>query len=294
MRTVPGGLRARAWPLVTAWLLCFAPAWAGPSEPPFISAFSEYELLGERLEAEWALPAEDTDAAGLVLLQHGFARRCANLRPMASALAGSGWATLCLNGDMARGHPALAAAWARRLLDTERPLALPDGRALPARWIAAGHSAGAAFALTLAAEIERLAPGADRLAGVLMLDPVFSGPRPEPILRPLRLPALAILAPPGPCNAQGQAGAALEAEKADGAAVRLLAFEDGTHLDAEGEATDRLAIWLCRQGPPRASAVQATRQAVVQAARAMARSSDAQPPGMGREGKSRQQSGGKP
>lgn len=257
-----------------------APADGGPVPPDAVHAtdaapaFSMVELLGETLDAEWALPPDTLHVQGLVLLQHGFARRCAHLRPLAARLAGGGFASFCLNADMARGHPQLAGAWAEWLLRERRGGRLPDGRPWPDRWIVAGHSAGAAFAMNLGRAITARSTGP--VVGALLLDPV-PGIGFDQALRELGAPVVAVLAAPGPCNAQGQAGVPLEAAKAAGAAVQVQRIPGGTHLDAEGEATEALAVWACRQGVPRADAIEATRQAAEAAARAMLPATGAQP-----------------
>ena len=262
---------------LAALLLGAEPANAQPVGPWSPPAFSEVELPGERLDAEWALPPPEVDPLGLVLLQHGFSRRCAHLRPMAATLAEAGWATLCLNADMARGNPLLAKAWAERLLLPTPAMSLPDGRALPERWIVAGHSAGAAFALDLGVEIRTRSTGS--VVGALLLDPVSTGASFEQALRSFGRPVSAVMAAPGPCNASGNALAPLEAAQAAGADVRILPIEGGTHVDAEGEATDFVAVWACRQGAPRPEVIGATRRAAVDALRAMILPPDTRPAG---------------
>jgi pimeloyl-ACP methyl ester carboxylesterase len=207
---------------------------------------------GQELDLEWHLPAGP--ARALVTLQHGFARRCAHLRGLAAVFADSGYATLCVQADMARGAPDLAAALAQTL--AAALLQPPDGRALPARVVVAGHSTGGLFAARLGAALAERAPG--MLAAVLLFDPV-GGAELGDALRRARgaaavVPALALLAPPSRCNAGQRARPALEA-----AAVTRVDVEQGTHLDAEGGDTDAVAVWACREGAPREAAVRQLR-----------------------------------
>jgi hypothetical protein len=190
------------------------------------------DVAGQEIEASWHWP--DAPAQGLVLLQHGFSRRCANLRGLASAMAGEGWLVLCLNADMAGGNPRLSRSFAQALLQGR--IAAPDGGPLPQRWVAAGHSAGGAFATTLAAAITAAQPG--RIERMLLLDPVGVKTVPD-------TPSLALLAPPMACNARQQSLPALLA--ASGAGVFQLP-SDATHMDAEGEDTDAIARAACKPG----------------------------------------------
>ena len=206
---------------------------------------------GQELDLEWHLPAGP--ARALVTLQHGFARRCAHLRGLAAVFADAGYATLCVQADMARGAPDLAAALAQAL--AAALLQPPDGRAAPARVVVAGHSAGGLFAARLGAALAERAPG--MLAAVLLFDPV-GGAELGDALRRARgaaaVPTLALLAPPSRCNAGQRARPALEA-----AAVTRVDVEQGTHLDAEGGDTDAVAVWACREGAPREAAVRQLR-----------------------------------
>ena len=68
-------------------------------------------------------------------------------------------------------------------------------------------------------------------------------------------PLHATLAPPVPCNARPQARPALQA-----GGVALVEPAGATHVDAEGEDSDGLAVRACREGPPRAEAVAALRR----------------------------------
>lgn len=234
------------------WAASPAVAWPGPASTPQFGVFVAPD--GQMLDTEWHLPVGQAQA--LVTLQHGLARRCANLRSLARTLAESGFATLCVNADVAHGAPALARSLADSLADSltdslEQDIVRPDGQALPARVISAGHSAGGLFAAHLAAALARRAP--ERLAGVLLLDPVGTaslGAALQGVRSAGAAPVLALLAPPSRCNARQIARAALES-----AAATLVDIAEGTHVDAEGDDTDRLAVWACGEGTPRAAAV---------------------------------------
>lgn len=202
------------------------------------------DVGGQEIEASWHWP--DGPAQGLVLLQHGFSRRCANLRGLASAMADSGWLVLCLNADMASGNPRLAGVFARALLQGR--IVAPDGGPLPQRWVAAGHSAGGAFAARLTTAIAAAQPG--RVERMLLLDPVGVTALPA-------TPTLALLAPPMACNAMQQSLPALLA--APNAEVLQLAFE-ATHMDAEGEHTDAIARAACKPGEPQPANVRLLRE----------------------------------
>jgi hypothetical protein len=232
---------------------------AGFGEPPPAASIQRAGWLaveGLEYDTTWTLPA--AEATGLVLLQHGFARRCAHLAGLAAAIAAAGPAVLCLDADMAGGNPRLAEALAG--LVASGALRLPGGAAAPARVAVAGHSAGGLFALHLGAALARAAP--DRLAGALLLDPVAVPGRGPVMAEAARTvlgggtrPVLAIVAPPSACNAAGNARAPLAAA---GAEVRDLG-PGATHVDAEGGDTSALAVAACREGPPRPDRVEALR-----------------------------------
>jgi pimeloyl-ACP methyl ester carboxylesterase len=219
-------------------LLCAPGANAG-------SASYAVGLGGSELEATWHWP-DGRAAASLVLLQHGFTRRCANLRGLASAISEAGHLVLCLNADMAGGNPHLAGQLAGALQRGE--ITAPDGGVLPQRLVLGGHSAGAAFAAAVAAALETGTPG--RVERLLLLDPVgLRAPPPQPLL--------AILAPPMRCNALQQAlPALLRAPRAE-----LVQLKPGaTHMDAEGNDTDAVARAACSPGEPQAQNVALVRE----------------------------------
>ncbi len=227
------------------------------SAPPGVTrAFDQLVLAGAAVDVEWHLPGA-TDGAGpraWVLLQHGFARRCANLRGMAAALAARGVATLCLNADMAAGAPRLAGALAAWWLSPGARS--PDGRLAPPRIVLAGHSAGGLFAARVGAELVALA--GDRVAGALFFDPVGGAALQTALqtmqarLGPGRLAAT--MAPAVRCNAGHLALPALRA-----AGVSLVFPPQATHVDAEGDDSESVAVRACGEGPPQPQAVAALR-----------------------------------
>jgi hypothetical protein len=241
-------------------------------------------LAGTDVDAVWLLPPGP--ALGLVSVQHGFARRCDNLRATLITLAQRGLIVLCLNADMAGGNPRLAQALAAALRDG----LLPPGQAgVPLRIVVAGHSAGAVFASHLGAALALKAP--DRLAGALFFDPVagagFAGNLLAISDRGAR-PVRAISAPFSACNAMNSADPALAAVQhaaqgvGDGAFVGLRLVDRATHIDAEGEDTSGLAVWACGQGAPQPANVALLRRLAAAWAEDMVRgrpTPDAQPGG---------------
>jgi pimeloyl-ACP methyl ester carboxylesterase len=221
--------------------LCALGAGAGSASYPV-------NIAGSEVEATWHWP-DDRAAASVVLLQHGFTRRCANLRGLASAISEAGHLVLCLNADMAGGNTRLAAQLANAM--QRGALLAPDGGALPRRVVLGGHSAGAAFAALVAAELGRSEPG--RVESLLLLDPVG-------LRLPLQQPLLAIVAPPMRCNAMQQALPALS--RSPQAEVVQLA-QGAAHIDAEGDDTDALARAACAPGEPQPANVLLLRELVL-------------------------------
>ncbi len=219
-------------------------------------------LADAEIESEWHLPAAAAPQ-GLVLLQHGFSRRCANVRGTAAALAEAGWAVLCLNADMSRGNPALAQELADALMAGR--VTAPDRSALPAPWIVAGHSAGGLFAALLGEAL--LQRGATQFAGAVLFDPVATrGPAFAKALQAIAgrgRPVMSMHAQPGPCNANGRGREALAALLADFGSARVELIDLGpasTHVDVEADDTDALAVRVCRQGAPQTEVVERVRR----------------------------------
>jgi pimeloyl-ACP methyl ester carboxylesterase len=242
---------------------CAAVPPAPPPEPdrPAVALLrGGLEVDGRWLTAEWQVPA--APPTGLVLLQHGFARSCANLRGTARRVAEGGAMTLCLDADMAGGSPSLAQALANAL--THGGMTAPDGTPVPARIVVGGHSAGAVFAAGVGRSLAEREP--ERLAGAVLLDPVATAAFADDLAavsqagqRPVR----AIMAAAHRCNAHLNALPALRrvADAArDAAGDDLVAVDvgaDSTHVDAEGEDTSALAATAC--GSPRPDRIEALR-----------------------------------
>mgnify|MGYP005845720471 CR=1 FL=1 len=224
-------------------------------------AFSQFEFRGQRLDTEWHLPT--AAPAGLVVVQHGFARRCANLRATARRLAEAGAMTLCVNAEMAGDGPLLADALAAAIV---QGLTAPDGRAVPRRVVVAGHSAGAVFAARVGLALAWADPSV--LAGAILFDPVAVRGFAEDLAAVAdgaRRPVYAVMAARAGCNARHNALPALrgvaDAARASGGdgfvGVELTA--GSTHVDAEGEDTDWAAVCACGQGAPATANTEALR-----------------------------------
>lgn len=273
-RTLARELRHAAALLLTALLAgCAAPPALRDEAAGAPPVFTQLELGGAALDAEWHLPR--AEPAAWLLLQHGFARRCANLRGTAARLAAeAGVATLCVNAEMTGGAPALAAALAGWLASPDARA--PDGRAAPAQLIVGGHSAGGLFAARVGAELARSQP--QRLAGALLLDPVGGAALVDALAAVSaqgRRPVLAVLAPASTCNARQLGAAALRSVRAAARAAGGEGFvgvelAGGTHVDAEGGDTEALAVRACREGWPQPGNVAALRALAVHWAAAMA------------------------
>jgi hypothetical protein len=225
---------------------------AAATEPRASIAFGQFEFQGQRLDTEWSLPA--SAPAGLVLVQHGFTRRCANLRTTAQRIAEQGAMTLCLNAEMAGGSPLLADALAAAIL---QGLTAPDGRPVPRRVVVAGHSAGAVFAARVGRALAWADPSV--LAGAILFDPVAVSDFADDldgVSDAGQRPVLAVMAASAGCNARHSAMPALHrvAERAraagadDFVGVELTA--GSTHVDAEGDDTEWMAVRACGQGAP--------------------------------------------
>jgi dienelactone hydrolase len=255
---------------------------AGPTPDAAAGAIvtGQLEVDGIAYGATWYLP--QADAGALLLLQHGFSRRCSHLRETTRQLMGAGLMALCIDADLAGGNLPLAEALAARLVDgAPRGLGAPGGRALPQRIVVGGHSAGGRFAARVGAQLAQLAP--QRLAGALLFDPVATAGFDADLRRVSdagRRPVLALLAAAHPCNARLNALPALRQVRQEALAagrdgfVGVLAGAGATHADVEGEDSDWLAAVAC--GRPLPAQVAQLRALALRWARAMA-SGDAPP-----------------
>jgi pimeloyl-ACP methyl ester carboxylesterase len=224
------------------------------------------ELAGQPVGAVWYLPAGEP--AALVLVQHGFTRRCANVDGTARRFMAGGAIALCLEASMTGGNPALAEALAAAIAGG---LTAPGGALLPDRVVVGGHSAGGLFASRVGWALAAAAP--QRLAGAVLFDPVSGSGFTENLMAVSAAgerPVLAVTANPGPCNAQNNAYPALRQLRADAQAAGRDGFvgvqltDRSTHVDVEGADTNRLGVRACAQGWPRRANTEALRTLAVQ------------------------------
>lgn len=218
---------------------------------------TRFEVAGQAHDLHWLQPAQP--ASTLVVLAPGFARRCSHLNGLSLALRDAGLAVMCIDAPMAGGNPALADALGGWLA---AGLPAPPWGPPPPRVLVAGHSAGAAFAARLGAQLQALAP--QRLAGALLLDPVpgTSFAADVQVLAQAQVPLQALVAAPHACNAGGRAVALLPP------AAIVQAGPGSTHVDAEGDDSDALARAAC--GTPDPAQVRALRDAAVRWVRGLA------------------------
>ncbi|MCP5269990.1 MAG: alpha/beta hydrolase [Burkholderiaceae bacterium] len=243
---------------------CAAPAIATEPRPEPQTVADTLLIGGTVYDVRWGVPTGEPLA--LAIVEHGFTRRCDNLRGTLQAWVDAGLMTLCIDASMVAGNPALADALAE-LLVTEG-LTTPGGAPVPARTVVGGHSAGGAFAVRLGWRLAQAAP--DRIAGAVLFDPVASGARFVDELRGLaafgQRPVLAVTANASRCNAQHNAYPGLRAVAADDITaggdgfVGAQLLQSSTHVDAEGGDSDLLGWVACRQGPPRPGNVKALRE----------------------------------
>ncbi|PJJ53847.1 alpha/beta hydrolase family protein [Mumia flava] len=235
--TLVGGLLATAAPASAA------SACNGYTSSSSACVSSPVTLGSSTYDADWYVPS--TTPQALVLVEHGFARSCANLRGTSRAIAERGLLVVCLDEDMTAGNPELAVTFADALAD--RTVTPPDGLALPQRYVVGGHSAGGHFAALVG---ERLAErGYAGLAGAVLFDPVAA----EGFSDALKAvsdggtrPVLAVAARPGVTNLANNSFGALRDLGADFVGIQLvwsrfvLGWPTGgsCHTDVEGEDTD--------------------------------------------------------
>jgi pimeloyl-ACP methyl ester carboxylesterase len=236
-------------------LALFGCASVSPLQTPDASgtiAVAPLEIDAVDYTAHWYVPTGN--ASALLLLEHGFARRCTHLHETMRELMAGGLMVLCVDASMAGGNPLLADALAERLAGG---LTAPGGRALPSKFIVGGHSAGGAFSVLLGARLAALAQ--QRLAGAMLFDPVAT-PGFEPALHAVsdagRRPVLAVLAQAHGCNAMLNAAPALRRVRLDALSAGREGFvgvqlsEGSTHIDVEGEDSDWIAVTACGQPSP--------------------------------------------
>jgi len=215
---------------------------------------------GTSVAANWFFPV-DAEPAGLIWMQHGFARNKDVVADLSAAFARRGYVvvapTLGSFSGCAINTPEMRAAVAEAVLDTGPTSALQQsadtaatslGRTpapLPDRFVLSGHSAGGALA-TAAAGIVASDPDPaqrERLAGVVLLDPVENGSAMTDALATLDdVAVLTVSAPPDSCNAQASGTAVLLTERTGFVGVTL---STGCHCDAEGATTNFLCTFTC-------------------------------------------------
>lgn len=129
---------------------------------------SQLSIGGSSYSVDWYLP--NGTPAGLMLVQHGFARDCSKQRNTSKAIMEKGLMVLCVNANMSGGNPGLGNALGDLL--TSRGFTAPGGRAIPTQYVVGGHSAGGHFASVVGARLA--ANGYSGLRGAVMFDPVAS------------------------------------------------------------------------------------------------------------------------
>jgi len=247
---------------IGALLLASSSTSAIPAAPSTVSARSTVQVQCDatmvELPVTWYFPVSGRPA-GLVWLQHGFFRANENLADLASRLGRSGFLTFAITipsfhercnvnnvttfvpnfaflfGTLnEKGSPLLTSA---RAAGATVGMTVPR---LPDRFVFSGHSAGGAV-VTLAAReyVGRFPAFADRLAGLVLLDPVenFAGSIGSSLPSLADVPILAISSPGSACNANTSGTTVL---------LRLarpfIGFEltSGSHCDAEGASGNPL------------------------------------------------------
>lgn len=193
--------------------------------------------------ADWYLP--NATPVGFMLMQHGFARGCGNLRNTARAAMEKGLVVLCLNANMTGGNPTLGTALADAL--AAGTIVAPGGRTVPNAVVVGGHSAGGHFAGVVGARLATVAPA--RLGGAVLFDAVASegfSANLAAISSGGTRPVLQIASRPNAGNLANNAFGALTALPNAFVGVQLVwtgyllgvPYGGSCHTDAEGENGD--------------------------------------------------------
>jgi pimeloyl-ACP methyl ester carboxylesterase len=226
-------------------------------------------FLTHRVPTDWYLPAGEP--RGLIWLQHGFTEAKGDWAAFASLLAADGFGvfvttlpsadafgcTLQNLGNNTRflsaiadlfgraGDPrgALATSYADALRKLRRP-----AQPLPPRVALVGHSVGGEAALYVGRRLVENY-GADRVAGVVVADPVtsFVGDNTTSSLRLLNrttIPVYSISAPSNPCNA-GQGGTATLVRELNSRVFHGVLVVRGNHADLLGPSVGALERLAC-------------------------------------------------
>lgn len=203
---------------------------------------------GTSYDLKWYLP--NGTASALMLVQHGFSRDCDTLTNTSKAIAEKGVMVFCVEADMTAGNAALGNALGNTL--SARTLTPPSGKALPAKYIVGGHSAGGHFASVVGARLA--ANGYANLKGAILFDGVASSDftaNLQAISANGTRPVLQIAARPSVINLFNNAFGALADLGANFVGVQLVwtKYSGGfaptggsCHIDAEGENTDALGV----------------------------------------------------
>ncbi|WP_246075821.1 PKD domain-containing protein [Aliikangiella marina] len=196
--------------------------------------------LGGNRAATWYLP--DGQAAGWILLQHGFQRNKGHLDDMATHLMDNGFIVLTINSSVTGGNRNLALQVADDIIDN--PPTPPNGITLPNQLIVAGHSAGGLFVSHVSGQlVER---NFDQLKGAILFDPVDANPGMQTPLQTVvdaGIPVLSILANSGSCNSSNNALTPLRS--LTDAFVGIKLTDNSKHFDVEGSSTGGLPTWIC-------------------------------------------------
>ncbi|WP_106397004.1 alpha/beta hydrolase [Actinocorallia populi] len=203
---------------------------------------------GSSYDLKWYLP--NGAASALMLVQHGFSRDCDTLTNTSKAIAEKGVMVFCIDADMTAGNPGLGNALGDTL--NARTITPPSGKALPAKYIVGGHSAGGHFASVVGARLASL--GYANLKGAILFDGVASSDftaNLQAVSANGTRPVLQIAARPSLSNLFNNAFGALGSLGADFVGVQLvwtkynggIAPSGGScHIDAEGENTDAIGV----------------------------------------------------
>ena len=190
---------------------------------------------------DWYLPT--ATPKGLVYLQHGFQRNKGHLRALGNSLMAKGMMVLSINAGMTGGAPSLAPQVATALAN--RTLTPPNGYALPASFVLAGHSAGGLHVTLVGAELANQNVAGFR--GVMLFDPVDANRLMATAMQNVvnsGRPVYAILANSGSCNSSNNAEPLLKALTGT-SFVGFKLTARSAHTDAEGSSSDFLGRLLC-------------------------------------------------
>lgn len=213
-----------------------------PTPPGLRVETQRWSLQGETVPVDLYLPAK-RERAPVVLLAHGFTRHRRVLAGWGHLLAQQGLIAVVPNlpafADPERNARALVELADRALAKPALGTTAPEGRL-----VYAGHSMGG-FASLLAAARD------PRALAWIGLDPVDFGGRGQQALIDLQIPALALLAEPGPWNRNGNARTWLDLATPS---LTVLRVRGSTHCDPE-HPTSRLAELACGRTDPQRRAV---------------------------------------